>query len=171
MGDTPRANDTAGPEARIFAARLRPHRSLDARRVKILLVAVGCVSGAVSLPFYLMGAWPVVGFMGLDVALLWLAFHVSMRGARAYEDVAVSALELLVAKVSAGGRRAEWRFHPAWVRLERVWHEAYGLERLSLVSRGRHLEVASFLGPGEKARFEREFSAALNQARRGPRFA
>ena len=56
-------------------------------------------------------------------------------------------------------------------RLERQEHEEYGVERLSLVSRGRALEVASFLGPDAKARFAESLSGALAQARKGPRFS
>jgi len=124
-----------------------------------------------SLPFVLFGAWPVAGFMGLDVALLYLAFRVNFRAARAYEDVRVTPLELLFAKVTAAGARAEWRFHPAWVRLVREDHAEFGLLHLSLQSRGKSIEVAKFLGPAEKAGFAAKLSQALSEARRGPRFS
>lgn len=137
----------------------------------LVLAGVGAASCLVSLPFFLMGAWPVVGFMGLDVALLWLAFRANFRAARAYEDVTLTSFELQIAKVSARGARAEWRFNPLWVRLERVEHEEFGIRELSLASRGKRLEIASFLGPGAKADFARDFSAALAEARRGPRYS
>jgi uncharacterized membrane protein len=124
-----------------------------------------------SLPFIILGAWPVAGFMGLDVALLYMAFKANFRAARAYEDVQVTPFELLVAKVSAQGQRAEWRFNPAFVRLEREEHEEFGTLRLALVSRGRSIEVAAFLGPGEKADFASALNRALAEARRGPRFS
>src|ERR1019366_7296121 len=72
-----------------------------------------------SLPFYLAGAWPIVGFLGLDVAALWFAFRLSFRAARAYEDYRLTYLELEFTRVSAHGARREWRFNPAWVMLER----------------------------------------------------
>ena len=158
-------------EQTLFAARLIPHRSLDQRRARFVLVGMGAASTVVSLPFFLIGAWPVVGFMGLDVLLLGLAFRASFRSARAYEDVTLTALELAVAKISPKGSRAEWRFNPSWVRLEKVEHPEFGLRRLSVASRGRKLEIASCLGPDAKAEFARSFSAALAQARRGPEFS
>ena len=123
------------------------------------------------LPFVLMGAWPVFGFMGLDVLLFYWAFRATYRAARAYETVRVTPLELLLTKVGAGGTRAEWRFVPAFVRLEREIHAEFGLQRLSLVSRGARVPVGDFLGPDEKAEFAGALGAALAEARAGPRFS
>jgi uncharacterized membrane protein len=154
-----------------FSARLRPHRSLAPQHARLALVATGMATAVASLPFFLMGAWPVVGFMGLDVLLLGLAFRASYRSARAYEDITVTPLHLHLAKTSARGARTEWRFNPLWVRLEKVEHPEFGLCRLSLASGGRKIEVAGFLGPEAKAEFARALALALAEARRGPRFS
>ena len=154
----------------LFAARLRPHRSLTKRQFHWLLVAVASVSFAATLPFVIMGAWPVAGFMGLDVLLVYVAFRANFRAARAYEDVEVTVLELMLAKVSPKGARAEWRFNPSWVRLERRDHVEFGTQRLDLVARADRIEVASFLGPDAKGRFADDLGRALAQARRGYRF-
>ena len=103
--------------------------------------------------------------------MFYIAFKANYRAAQAYEDVKVTAFELLVAKVSAKGQRAEWRFNPAFVRLEREEDEEFGTLRLALVSRGKSVEVAAFLGPDEKADFARALTQALAEARRGPRFS
>jgi uncharacterized membrane protein len=155
----------------IFATRLAPHRSLNERNYRLLLMVFCGVAFVTTLPFLFLGAWPVVGFMGLDVLAFYIAFRLNYRAARAYEDVVVTPLELSIAKVSAKGERREFRAHPAWVRLEKQEHEEYGVERVSLVSRGSSLEVASFLGPDAKAHFADRLSWALAQARRGPRFS
>jgi uncharacterized membrane protein len=121
MGD---ASETEN--APILTVRLSPHRSLDPKGVRLLMVVSFVVSAVFSLPFYLMGAWPIVGFLGLDVALLYVAFRANFRAARAYEDFRLTYFELLFARVSARGARREWRFNPAWVRVERVDHEEFG---------------------------------------------
>ena len=155
----------------ILQTRITPHRSLDARSFRLLfaIFAVCCVVS--SVPFVILGAWPVAGFFGLDIALLYGAFQLSFRSARAYEDITVTPVELSVARVSAAGRRKEWRFSPGFVRLEREDFEDFGVTRLDLVSRGRRLEVAAALGPQARADFARDLSGALAQARRGPRFS
>jgi uncharacterized membrane protein len=156
-------------EVPLFDARLNPHRSLGPSGFRKLMLVVFAFSAAFSLPFYLMGAWPIVGFMGLDVLALYVAFRANFRSARAYEELRLTSLELLFARVSLRGARREWRFNPAWVRFERVEHEEFGTQRLSLVSKGRSLEVGAFLGPDQKAELAAKFSRALAQARRGPR--
>ena len=155
------------PDAPVFAARISPHRSLTRPQFRLLLAFVACVGTVTSLPFVIMGAWPVAGFFGLDVLLVYLAFSASFRAARAYEVVKITMIDLLVEKVSAKGKRAEWHFNPRWVRLERQEHEEFGTQRLDLVSRGRSVEVAGFLGPDAKADFANRLTRALNDVRRG----
>ncbi len=154
----------------LFATRLKPHRSLTRRNFHLLLMIVSGGSLFTSVPFVLLGAWPVAGFMGLDVALFYFAFRANFRAARAYEELAVSYFELRVAKVSAKGERAEFRFNPVFVHLERVEHAEFGIEQLALVSHGKSLEIASFLGPAEKADLAEALTRALLEARRGPRY-
>ncbi len=156
---------------RIFAVRLHPHRSLTKRNFHILIMVFSAMSCFATVPFVVAGAWPVAGFMGLDVALLYFAFRANFRAARAYEDVAVTPIELMLAKVSPKGVKAEWRFHPSWVRLHREEDEEFGVQRLALISRGQSVEVGNFLGPHEKARFATGLARALAEARRGPRFS
>lgn len=158
-------------EAEIFAARLAPHRSLNKAQCRALLAAFAAACLALGLMFYTLGAWPVAGFFGLDAAALYIAFRASFRAARGYEDISLSFLELRVAKVSPAGRRREWRFHPAWVRVEREDHAEFGLQRLALRQRGERLILAAFLGAEAKERFADQLAGALAQARRGVDFS
>jgi uncharacterized membrane protein len=75
---------------------------------------------------------------------------------------------LKVSKVSHLGLAREWALNPLWVRLDKVELEEFGIDRLFLISRGRKLTIASFLGPAEKASFAKELAKALSEARRGP---
>jgi uncharacterized membrane protein len=47
-------------------------------------------------------------------------------------------------------------------------HEEFGIERLILISHGRRLSIAGFLGPEEKASFAKALATALGEAKRGP---
>jgi uncharacterized membrane protein len=102
------------------------------------------------------------------VLLIYVAFRANFRAARAYEEVTVTASELTVRKISHRGAVREWTLNPLWVQLERIVHEEFGVERLFLVSRGRRLPIAAFLGPHEKESFARALSKALGEAKRGP---
>src|SRR6516165_5961508 len=136
------AADFTAPEPAIFSAVVTPHRSLNRAGFLIVMAAVSAVSFVAGTVFLLMGAWPVFGFFGLDVLLVYWAFRANYRAAAAYEEVTVTPSELRVRKVSHRGRASEWSFNPLWVRLERDRHEEFGLQGLFLVSRGQRLQIA-----------------------------
>ena len=154
-------------EPTIFAAVITPHRSLGHVGFLVLMVAFGAVSFVTGMLFMITGAWPVLAFFGLDAVLLYWAFRLNYSHARAYEEVAVTCSRLTVRKVSYRGRVREWVLNPLWVKLDKVAHEDFGIERLLLVSRGKQLTIASFLSPNEKASFAAELGNALSEARRG----
>jgi uncharacterized membrane protein len=156
------------PEPTLFSAILTPHRSLNGVGFLAVMVAIGGLSFASGILFLVLGAWPVIGFLGLDVALVYWAFRVNYRAANAYEEVVVTSSELKLRKVSHHGKVAEWSFNPLWVKLDREVDEEYGTARLFLVSRGRKLPLAGFLTPGEKESFAAALGAAIGEAKRGP---
>jgi len=162
------ADNAAGDEPTLFSATLTPHRSLGRTGFVVVMALMGGISFTAGLVFFIAGAWPVVGFLGLDVLLVYVAFRVSYRTAAAYEQVTVTPTALTVRKVTHRGAVAEWTLNPVWVRLQREVHEEFGISRLYLVSHGRRLPIAAFLGPDEKASFATALAAALGQARRGP---
>jgi uncharacterized membrane protein len=155
-------------EPTLFSAIITPHRSLSHTGFFVVMALIGGISFAGGLFFFLLGAWPVVGFLGLDVLLIYWAFRANYRAAAAFEEVTVTASELRVRKVSHRGKVAEWTLNPLWTKLDRESHEDFGLLRLFLVSRGRKLPVAGFLAPEERESFAAALAAALGEARRGP---
>ena len=159
--------DPALDQPTLFSARLTPHRSLSRTGFIVLMTFVSVVSFAAGTAFWLMGAWPVFGFFGLDVLVIYWAFRVNFRSARATEDILVTPSELRVRRVSHRGHVVEWVLNPLWVRLDQTGDPEFGIERLYLVSRGRRVSVGSFLGPDEKASFAKALLAALQAAKRG----
>jgi uncharacterized membrane protein len=161
--------DNASPaESTIFCATLTPHRSLGNVGFLVLMLVIGGISFAAGMAFLMLGAWPVFGFFGLDVLLIYWAFRVNYRDAKAYEQVLVTPSALTVRKVSHRGQVAEWTLNPLWTRLDMQTHQEYGIEKLFLVSHGRKLAIANFLGPDEKETFAAALGAALGEAKRGP---
>jgi len=161
--------DAANPETgrEIFSVVITPHRSLSRRGFIIFMSVVAGIAFAAGLVFMAMGAWPVFGFFGLDVLLIWLAFRANYRAARAREFIHVTESELLVRRVSAKGAVAEWTFNPVWVRLDTGRDHEGALTRLSLASHGRKLDIAEWLSPPEKTDFMHALAGALATARRG----
>jgi uncharacterized membrane protein len=166
-GDLERGGQTLA-EPQIFAALITPHRSLSSTGFVIFMLCIAGISFAAGVVFLMLGAWPVFGFFGLDVLLVYVAFRVNYRTARAYEQVTVTASELTVRKVNHHGKVREWTLNPVWVQLDRTVHEDFGIERLFLVSQGRRLSIAGCLSPDERKSFAAALSAALSEAKRGP---
>lgn len=157
-------------EVQIFSALLTPHRSLNRTGFLAVMLFLSVVSFVTGLVFLMMGAWPVFGFFGLDVLVIWWAFKVNFRAARASEEIMVTPSELRVRRVSDRGQVAEWTFNPLWVRLDMEIDEDFGIEHLYLISRGHQIQIARFLGPDEKTSFYKGLLEALNAAKRGPTY-
>jgi uncharacterized membrane protein len=162
--------DPVPPEPELFSALLTPHRSLNRTGFLVLMAFLSVVSFGAGVAFWMMGAWPVFGFFGLDILLVYWAFKVNFRRGKATEEISVTSSELRVRRVSHRGHVVEWVLNPLWVRLDQKTHAEFGIEKLYLVSRGRRVSVASFLGPDEKASFAKALLAALQAAKRGPTY-
>src|SRR5664279_6343380 len=131
----------------LFSALLTPHRSLNRTGFVMVMAFIGLISFAAGLAFLLMGAWPVFGFFGLDVLAIWWAFRINFRDAKAHEEIRITPSELRLRRVSHRGHVVEFVLNPLWVRLDRKYDAEFGIEKLYLVSKGRHVAIASFLGP------------------------
>ncbi|MFL6827494.1 MAG: DUF2244 domain-containing protein [Bradyrhizobium sp.] len=158
------------PQPELFSALLTPHRSLNRAGFLALMMFLSIVSFAAGLAFLLMGAWPVFGFFGLDVLAIYWAFRINFQRGRASEEIHVTPSELRVRRVSHRGHVIEFVLNPLWVQLDQKIHAEYGIEKLYLLSKGRRVSIASFLGPDEKASFAKGLIAALQAAKRGPTY-
>ena len=158
------------PQGELFSALLTPHRSLSHTGFLVVMAFLSVISFAAGLAFLWMGAWPVLGFFGLDVLAIYWAFRINFRRAKANEEIRVTPSELRVRRTSHRGHVMEFVLNPLWVQLDRKSHPEYGIEKLYLVSKGRRVAIGSFLSPDEKSSFANALVAALQAARRGPSY-
>ena len=144
-----------------FAAVLTANRSLSKRGFLILMGFVALVSFCAGIAFIRMGAWPVFGFFGLDVVLLYWAFKKNYADSDIRELVEVTDSELVIHRFAPKTPVREYRFIRHWVRLELIEDQARKLiGSLKIHSHGKSIEIAAFLGPDER----KEFYTALNRA-------
>jgi len=157
-------NGPAAQEERAFRAILHPHRSLGPRGFLVLMLAIGGASFVTGMVFLLMGAWPVFGFFGLDVALVYIAFKLNYRSGRIYETIELTPETLTVTRVHPSGKRETFDFNPYWVRVF-VAEGPQGRTDLRLASHGRELSFGSFLTDDERRDFSDVLSGALIETR------
>jgi uncharacterized membrane protein len=153
-------------EPTLLFERLSPHRSLDQRGFTILMSVLGGASLVLGIAFLMMGAWPIFGFLGLDVFLVWLAFRANFRAARAFEEILVTPVRLVWRRVSARGEEREDTMNSRWVRLETNSDELSGVTRIALVERGIARVIGAFLHPAGKERLAKSLALALATAKR-----
>jgi len=153
--------EPSGRDPSRFSAVLTPHRSLGPKGFMVLMAAVCLVSFGTGLFFYLLGAWPVIGFMGLDVALIYAAFKLNFRALRLYETIDLTQDALTVTRVAPSGQSQSWSFNPYWVSLS-VKPRIGRSSELSIASHGQRLVFASFLTDEEREDFASALSSALS---------
>jgi len=152
-----------------FSAILIPHRSLGRHGFFILMGLICGISFIAGVVFFKIGAWPVVGFFGLDVLLIYGAFKLNYRDARQREIIEINGEELRVTKLNLQGRAKSWQFNRYWVRVQHYVdpEEEYENQPLIITSHGRALEIGSFLSRNEKIVFSNRLRDALKSAGNG----
>ncbi len=152
-------------ERPVFEALLTPHRSLGRRGFTILMLVFGGLCLVNGFVFLMAGAWPVFGFCGLDILLLFGAFFLNFRAARAREEVRVSKTSLEINKFAPSGRRTDYVFNPFWARFRVARHEEIGITGMQVSGEGRSTDIGSFLNPADRETFASAFSLALSKVR------
>ena len=49
-----------------------PYRSLSKRGFAIVMAVLTSLAFCIGLGFFLLGAWPVIGFLGLEILVVWV---------------------------------------------------------------------------------------------------
>ena len=162
MSDT---NTGLAADEPFFRALLTPHRSLG-RTGFLVLMGTLTFGWLVTGAFFLSrGAWPVFGFFGLDVVLLYVAFRMNYRAARAREEVSVSRTALDIRKTAPSGKSQDYRFTPFWAKFAVSRHDEIGITQMAVEGQGRRVPIGGFLNPDDRERFAKAFSQALVKAK------
>ena len=150
----------------VFSARLTPYRSMGQKQFKIMFCLVAGICLVIGGVFFALGLWPVLGFMGLDILLVYWAFKTNFWAAKAYEDVEVSRQHVLVRKVSPKGRANDHNFPQFGTRFEVDRHDEIGITQMRLANRSKSVEFGYFLNPHDRETFAEAFQKAMATAKR-----
>ena len=147
-----------------FEAVIIPHRSLTRVGLRWLLGFICLLSTLISLGLWYVGAWPVIGFNGVEIALAVVLLRRNARASRASEMLLLSDEGLRVVRTDMAGRRVERRLQSAWLRAE-LEERAGRVPALWLSDRGGRMEVGAELGEAEKRDLAAALAAALHRHR------
>ncbi len=156
------------PDPPLLDLVLYPNPPLGDYGMLVVMLCAGVVGGGVGVAFAAFGAWPVTGFLGLDLILLGVALHLARRRGRCVEVIRLDAQGLVVRRLGAAGQAlGELRLEPYWVQVILDDRQRY-CPRLALRSHGRTVPIGAFLPPAEKREIAAELLSALARRRAQP---
>jgi len=154
-----------GSQTVFFDAVLHPHRSLPPNGFLAVMIGIGAVSFCAGFAFLLMGAWPVFGFFGLDVALIYWAFRMNYRAGRMIEHVRLTDSDLTIERVHPSGKVESWRLEPTWAQARMVTTARGRVLRMR--SQDKWVELGRFINEEERESFADAFTDAQLRRRDG----
>jgi len=146
-------SEVARPLADDFHLTLRPSVSLSRQGFHLLMLVFAAISFTAGGFFWAQGAWPVFGFFGLDVVLLYVFFKLNYRDGKRSEVLFMRDGKLVFARASSSGETRQWVFDPYWVRIKLTGRQGIDDEATALIlsSHGQYVSVGAFLAPEERA--------------------
>lgn len=144
-----------------YSITLHPHRSLSPKAFTILMAFVGGVSFFAGMIFALQGAWPVLGFFGLDVLAIYIAFKMNFRAGRHFEVIEIQDGDLSVTAHYPNGSENQTCFQAYWSRV------TIENDKLFIRCRSEMREIGHFLIEEEKAEVKEIITNALYRYRHG----
>jgi uncharacterized membrane protein len=147
-----------------YARVFRPNRSLSPQGRLICLLLFAMTSTGVAGAALFVGAWPVLPFAGLEIAVLCWAFYAIAAGDDDFEEFSVAGDEV---RFDACTRkmRISVRGNRRWMRIEQVVEG--GRCRLRLRYAGRSYPLGALLSDDQRASWAKELSALVCVERGG----
>lgn len=152
--------DQGNPKS--WVAVLTPYRSLSRQGFIAVMAAIAAANFIAGVIFFSIGAWPVVGFCGLDVLIMYWAFRSNFIDGHRQERIEITAHDVVLQVLAARHAPREQRFVRRWLRVELEEDtERELIGRLFLRSHGQRTEIGHFLAPVERQSLARELRRAL----------
>ena len=120
-----------------------PHRSLSKKGFMILMFFVTLICLGCGIIFWYIGAWPVFGFLGLDILLIYLAFKINYTRGKMYENLKIVRKNLRISRYFPTGKLQIWNLNPHWTKVEMI--KQNNNVNLLIRSRDKVVSVGSFL--------------------------
>jgi uncharacterized membrane protein len=127
-----------------FLLIARRNNSLSATGRALVLGSLVTISFAISLAFAYFGAWLVLPFAGLEMAVLWLAFRHAQLHAADFESLAIKGDQVLVERWDRG-KLSRWELNRYWAQVVVEKGAVPGHSVLALRSHGRQVEFGQHL--------------------------
>ena len=154
--------DTSVPNK--ISIRLRPQVVLFRTETKVVLFLLIFFSWIIGGSFLLLGAWPVLIFLAVDILLIYYFLKRGSSNVADWEEIDIQNRELIVRKVRNSKCFKVFNIPTYWSRVE-LTGQRYGRSKLIVCFRNNYSEIASFLDWKSKVKLERYLNFELHKLR------
>ena len=138
-----------------------PNRSLTVRSATAFYLLIIVAPLTVAIVFAIAGFWPILTIAGIEVIVLGMALWWTLRKTTTRELIEIDERNVRIRK-SGPGHNEEHEFSRYWTQV-RLIKPASKLwpNRLLLRSKGRSVEIGTFLTNSERRQLERRLSEVI----------
>ena len=137
-----------------------PYRSLSKKNFRNLMIIVSIIFFSIGVFFWSLGAWPVFGFLGLDVLLLYLAFKINYKKGEIFENLKLFKSNLVITRVFPSGKAQKWSLEPYWIKVD-LLNTSPNEYKLVLKSKEKVVLLGAFLNLNDKKKLMKRINDAL----------
>ena len=149
------------PNTAWFSKELRPRRSSSPQTAVWLVIVSIVLVVLIGLIFVYIGAWPVFGFLGLELLILTALVCYHYQQSFIVEHIVITENNLSVVRTAPSGQKYTWTFKRHWLQVNLKDNNSKS-SHLELRSHGRAIFIGSFLTPGERINLATWLRDALN---------
>ena len=147
---------------KLYEISLYPYRSLNKTGFFILMFSLGLISFVAGIIFMIKGAWPVFGFFGLDILLVYVFFKINFRSGKKKEILILTKNQLIVEFYNSKKISKTYYLDAHWlqIRLSKLKNE---MSKLKISSKNKSIIIGSFLRYQEKIDVVKSLKKALKK--------
>ena len=139
-----------------------PYRSLSKKGFRYLMIIVAAIFFSIGIFFWIIGAWPVFGFLGIDVFLLYYAFKINYKNGEIFENLKLLKKNLHITRNFPSGKVQSWDLEPYWTKVEMSSSHS-PTQNLIIKSRDKVVMIGSFLNFKDKKKLMKKINEALEK--------
>ena len=146
----------------LYSITLKPYRSLNKIGFITMMVVLCGFSFITGIIFMKKGAWPVFGFFGLDILLVYIFFRLSFKSGKEFEIVNLTKKKLIIKKYKEKKIIKTFILDANWVKIQ-IQNPLEQSSKLQISSKNKSIIIGSFLRLDEKIEVLQNIENALRK--------
>ena len=129
--------------------KIYPSQSLGKTGFRVLMLVFMLPAFLIGIYFSFRGAWPVAGFLGLELLLIYLAFKISFISNKVFEHITLDEKILKICYHKQNKVVRTINLEPTWLKVQ--INNNPRPDRLALTSHGKVNIIGKYLSKEERA--------------------